>query len=463
MEITFKPSHKQFQAWEYLTDDITTELGYGGAASGGKSYLGCVWITSMCLTYEDTGWVIGRKELTNLKRTTLLTLFKVFKQFGIDESQYNYNQQNNTITFENGSQIFLLDLGYKPSDPLYTRLGGLEITGYFIDESNECNYEGIEILKTRTGRRNNEKHGLKPKGLESFNPSKNHVYQRYYKPWKDGTLPTYRKFIQALPQDNPHTTEDYLKQLRNSDKVTRMRLLEGNFEYDDDPATLMRYNNIVDIFSNTINIRDQKFISADIARLGDDKTVIMVWDDLEVVEIVTLEKTTTDVTAERIRELASKHRVPYSHIIIDEDGVGGGVVDNMGGVVGFVANSTPRKPIIDNDRIINYRNLKSQCYFELANKVNRHKISVKDCGIITQEKITEELEVIKQKDIDKDTKLAVIPKDEMKELLGRSPDYADAMMMRMYFELGQPERINISIRNPRRHYQTRQSNIKARR
>ena len=41
----------------------------------------------------------------------------------------------------------------------------------------------------------------------------------------------------------------------------------------------------------------------------------------------------------------------------------------------------------------------------------------------------------KQKDIDKDSKLAIVSKDEIKRNLGRSPDEADTLMMRMYFEV----------------------------
>jgi phage terminase large subunit len=76
-EVVFEASPKQFLAWQYLTDQVTTEFGSGGAAHGGKSYLGCEWLTDMCLAYPGTGWLLGRKELLNLKRTTLLTLFKV--------------------------------------------------------------------------------------------------------------------------------------------------------------------------------------------------------------------------------------------------------------------------------------------------------------------------------------------------------------------------------------------------
>ena len=49
--------------------------------------------------------------------------------------------------------------------------------------------------------------------------------------------------------------------------------------------------------------------------------------------------------------------------------------------------------------------------------------------------ITEELEQIKQKDIDKDTKITVISKDEIKQNIGHSPDESDCLMMRMWFEI----------------------------
>lgn len=434
METTFKPSKKQYEAWEYLTDDTTTELGYGGGASGGKSYLGCVWITTMCLAYPDTAWLIGRKELTNLKRTTIITLFKVFKDFGLDTTMYQYNQQNNIITFSNGSQIFFLDLGYKPSDPLFTRLGGLELTGAFVDEANEIPIEAINILKTRLGRRGE----LKPKILETFNPDKGHVYSRYYRPHKEGKLPPYRKFIPALATDNPYTTEEYLDQLRNSDKITKERLLFGNFEYDDDPSILVNTDAFEDLFTNTVN-RKEKFLSIDVARYGKDKTAIGLWNGYELSKVYIYEKYGIDQLSDVIKTLASQEQIPYSHIIIDEDGIGGGLVDNLRGVKGFMGNSIPFE-IWDTRQFkfipANFQNLKAQCYFTLADMINNHKLSVKDETI--KELLREDLSAIRQKNQDSDGKLAIISKDDMKDIIGRSPDISDMMMMRMYFEFKKP-------------------------
>ena len=438
MNIDFKPNKKQFQAWEYLTDDVHTEIGYGGGASGGKSYLGCVWIVTMCLAYEDTAWLIGRRELTNLKKTTLLTLFKVFKEFGLGENSYTYNQQNNIITFGNGSQIFLMDLDYKPSDSLYTRLGGLELTGAFIDESNECPEDAISVLKTRLGRRGT----IKPKLLETFNPSKNHVYKRYYKPSVDNSLPNHRVFIRALATDNPFTTEAYLEQLRNSDKITKERLLNGNFEYDDDPNALIDTEAIYDLFTNTITSTENKYLTADIARYGQDKTVIYCWRGLEVYKAYYYDKQGLDVTAQKIKEIVATEQIPYSHVIVDEDGVGGGVVDMIKGVKGFIANTRPfdlQEMRFGNKVPANFSNLKTQCYFKLADLINTHKIAVKIDDGYVRNMITEELQYVKQKDNVSDGKLMLMAKSEVKELLGHSPDFSDALMMRMYFEYTNPE------------------------
>ena len=49
-------------------------------------------------------------------------------------------------------------------------------------------------------------------------------------------------------------------------------------------------------------------------------------------------------------------------------------------------------------------------------------------------------EQVKQKALDSDMKKGVVPKDKVKELIGRSSDFADCIMMREYFEL-KPKRV----------------------
>jgi len=110
----------------------------------------------------------------------------------------------------------------------------------------------------------------------------------------------------------------------------------------------------------------------------------------------------------------------------------------MPGVKGFVNNSRAFDPkTILKYQLIkhNFSNLKTQCYFKLADYVNDSKISIGDIDIEYKKMIVEDLEQIKVKDADKDGKIQLIPKEEMKENLGRSSDFGDAIMMRMIFEV----------------------------
>jgi len=43
--------------------------------------------------------------------------------------------------------------------------------------------------------------------------------------------------------------------------------------------------------------------------------------------------------------------------------------------------------------------------------------------------------VIKLKNVDKDTKVTINTKDEQKRILGHSPDFGDAIMMKMFYNI----------------------------
>ena len=433
IDINFKPSTKQAKAWKLLFDKTTLFVGYGGSAFSGKSYLLCYWLTTMCIAYPGTAWGLGRKELVTLKKTTLVTLLKVFNEsnivLGID---FTYNQQSNNIKFSNGSIIYLIDMAYKPADPLFTRFGGLELTGAAIDESAESHYKAIEILFTRLGRCKNNDYGIAKKLLETFNPAKNHVYSRYYKPYKQNEETETHKFIPALPKDNPSPdVESYVKGiLATADKVTIERLIYGNFEYDDDPARLIEFDSIQNCFSNDFVIGGQMYISADIARYGSDKMVICVWSGWRVVEIFSLDKSSIIEIVAEIKRLAIKHKVPLTNIIADEDGVGGGVIDVLK-CKGFINNA---RAMQEDGVDVQYQNLKTQCYYLLAKKINNNEVFINIEDTEIKNTIIEELEQIKRDKIDNDGKLKILPKEKVKELIGRSPDYSDALMMRCYFE-----------------------------
>lgn len=418
--------NKQENAVYYLKDNQTQEVLYGGAAGGGKSALGCLWLIENCQKYPKTRWLMGRSKLKTLKETTLNTFFELTSNLGIS-NQFKFNSQSNIIYWNNGSEIILKDLFLYPSDPNFDGLGSLEITGAFIDECNQLSYKAWQIVKSRI-RYKLKEFNLIPKMLGTCNPAKNWTYKEFYKPAKENALQVYRKFIQALPKDNPHLHPSYLESLLRLDKNSKERLYFGNWEYDDDPATLIDNDAISDYF-NPIHLKPDgsKYLTIDVARKGKDKSVFRVWHGWLCIYRFSIDKSGIKEVVDKAKELQRKYGISNTNTIADEDGVGGGVVDYLG-CKGFINNS---KALNDE----NFDNLKSQCSIKMAQKICLREVGELCDSDFVKEITSEEMEQIKMKDIDKDGKQGVVPKDHIKEMIGRSPDEWDSIMMRFYFSL----------------------------
>ena len=409
-------------------DDITNEVLYGGSAGAGKSWLGCLWITTLCLKYKGIRCLIGRTVLTQLKMTTLNTLFETLQSMNLKSGEhYTYNGQSNVITFQNGSEIILKDLQYQPSDPNFDSLGGLELSAVFVDEAAQISQLAYNILKSRIRFKLNE-YNLQPKILMTCNPGQVWLKKVFYLPYIQDSLPDNMKFVPALPMDNPHLPASYIEMLKTLPSAQRKRLLEGDWNYMDESDNLFDFDSISNsVFSNVPQGTDKKYISVDVARFGTDRSVAIVWSGLVVLEVLVYTKLSTVELSSEIKELIAKYGVHPNNVIVDSDGVGGGVADQIKGT-NFVNNSRALHEQ-------NFSNLKSQCYVKLSELFKEGKISLNILDPNVVDELTQELLAIKLKDMDKDNKVQVQSKDEMKKILGKSPDLSDALMMRMYYEI----------------------------
>ena len=426
LNINTKFTKTQEQAIAYLFDKQTTEVLFGGAAGGGKSWVGCAWLILLCLKYPKTRYLMGRSKLDSLKKTTLNTFFEVCEMWNLKaDRHYHFNAGSNIITFFNKSEIILKDLFLYPSDKNFDSLGSLEITAAFIDEANQITEKAKNIVASRM-RYKLDDYNIIPKLLMTCNPAKNWVYTQYYRPAKEGKQKPHRRFIQSLVDDNEYISKFYKKQLQTLDELSKQRLLFGNWEYDATNDALIEYDAILNLFSQK-GVTGNKYISCDVARFGSDKTVIMYWEGLHIKKIKTLLKSAINDVVSEVKQIQQANAVPLRNIIIDEDGVGGGAKDFLR-CQGFVNNSKALKGE-------NYQNLKTQCYYKLADLINRAQIGIICPDITIKNNLIEELEQVRTKDADKDNKLQMIPKDTIKAIIGRSPDYSDAMAMRMFYEI----------------------------
>lgn len=428
---------KQLEAVKYWIDNETIDIAYGGSKGSGKSFLGCSLICGDALIYPETHYFIARKTLTDLRKFTIPSINEVMSIFGIDSSYYKYNGQDNYFRLYNDSKIFLIDAKYIPSDPNYMRFGSMQMTRGWIEEAGEFEEECKNNLQASIGRWKNKEYNLTPKLLQTCNPAKNYLYRDYYKLNKENKLPNYRKFIQALPSDNKMLPEEYISNLLKILSPNEIeRLVKGNWEFDDNPYAMFDYNKIINLFSNEyVQRTGEKYLTADIAYEGSDLFVIGIWNGLVLEKIIAFDKVDETQVSNKIHTARIENDVPISNTIYDADGLKRYVRESA--ISGYLADANEfhngGKPIKVEGKLENFFNLKAQCYFELGELVKNDKIYIQDKTYKKQ--IIEELEQVCKLPLADDGKIRLEKKDNLKERLGRSPDFADMMMMRMWFEL----------------------------
>ncbi len=212
-----------------------------------------------------------------------------------------------------------------------------------------------------------------------------------------------------------------------TESVFRMLYLLEDGESEDQ---LIRNDAISSIFTNDFVVGGKRCITADIALHGSDKFVVGGWDGFRLTDCIILPKSDGKQVVEKILWLRNKNGVPTSNIAYDADGVGGFLAGYIKGAIAFNNGGTP---INESNQKMQYRNLKSQCYFKLAERINNNLLYVA-CEV-PKDELSEELKAVKNANVDKDGKLGVIAKEDVKEIIGRSPDLSDMLMMREVFEL----------------------------
>jgi hypothetical protein len=307
------------------------------------------------------------------------------------------------------------------------------MTRGWIEEAGEVSAKAKAMLQATIGRWKNDFYNLPGKLLVTLNPSKNFVYEDYYLANKENRLPEYRKFIQALPTDNKSLPKNYIRDLMRTlkgDEKSIRRLVYGDWEYDDNPYSMYEYDHVCNLFTNSfVQASGPKYMTADIAYMGADIFVVMIWHGFRVVKVYGIDKIDETAIGSRLKELAEEHNVPYSNITYDADGLRK-----------FTANSlsklTAAKPFVNNSAPLKdkqFRNLKTECAFMLKEYLEKSLIFIADLEFKKQ--IMSDLEQICREPTDDEGKIKLESKKELKKRTGRSPDWFDALLMRFIFEL----------------------------
>lgn len=282
LTINFAPSERQYELWNYLQPDHCPHCGGsienvfvghdregnpqykpqctqchsqdlpqiilgGGAAGGGKSYIGSCWVISSCMQFENIRAVVARKTIKSLKESTFNTIKTVMKNWGLKEGEnFKINNLEGTVTFWNDSVILLKELDDLPSDPNFERLGSSEFTIAFIDEVSEISEKAIEVLFSRLRWRTHETFKI-PRMLMTTNPCMTWVRSRFVQD-EDGNPVKCREsevFVRFSLYDNPDIgfRQIYEAALNKiTDKATKERLKYGNWDFTDTNVSAAYWN-----------------------------------------------------------------------------------------------------------------------------------------------------------------------------------------------------------------------------
>lgn len=429
LEFDTHGNEKQKDCVRAWNNSEITEITYGGSKGSAKSFTGCSLIFGDALMYPKTHYFIARKVLKDLRSFTIPSIYEIFDIWNLDKDRYlKYNGQDSFFTLPNESRVYLMDAKYLPSDSDYERFGSMQFTRGWIEEAGEFELACKQNLQASIGRKMNKEYNLAPKLLQTCNPSKNYLYSDFKKN-REGILESHKAFIQAFPQDNKMLGDQYVENLHKTlTGAQKERLLYGNWDYDDDPSALCTYDSILDIFTNDHVKGGKKYISSDLAMQGRDRFIAVSWDGLIGSIDIDLEKSTGRSIELSLKQLKQDKGVSNSRIVADADGLGNYIESYIENIKAFHGNQMAKDA--------QYANIKSECGFKLAELINKGEIRIK-CSDEQKERLKDELSMCLKRDkIDADNqKKRLIPKDKMKDLLGHSPDYLDALLMRMFFEV----------------------------
>jgi hypothetical protein len=242
LDVNLEP--KQTQAFT----TPATEVLYGGAAGGGKSYYLRVAAIAWCGAVPGIQVYLFRRTLPDLRDNHLRgpTSFFVLLANGLKDGRVKYRAQENEFEFQNGA---ILHLCYCDSENDVEKYRGAEIHVLMMDELTHFSEYQYRFLRSRVrvaGLKlpENVKHRL-PRIEAASNPgSIGHAWVKrtFITPKPPGELwktsaeegGMIRQFIPARLSDNPHLTKDdpqYADRLRGlgSDNLVRA-MLDGDWD-----------------------------------------------------------------------------------------------------------------------------------------------------------------------------------------------------------------------------------------
>lgn len=431
---------KQAEAVAAVNDPSVDELVLIGVVGSGKTDVAAHIVISICLGFPKTYWPAFRQNISTSIKTLIPSYLEMADKMGLEQGvDFVYNQQAKTMTFNNKSVIIFVEADAS-KDRGGKKIKGINATGNHLDEPDELEYEMFIQATSRRGRRN--ENGQPSLSILTLNPNDGWAKERYYDPWKAGTLPPNVRVIEFALEDSWLSPRD-IAALQTNPEWWTQRYLYNNWNYSDESNSLFKSRHWAASLVDDLDPTLDRAAGYDVARSGTDRSVrgLLYGTTLMDLRIMKdkLESIDTSVQADALVEDASEFGYGLDNLVIDAVGLGVGVVDSLSKLGysphEFMSGAKPdpavRLDVTDNVPLA-FDNLRSQMIYLYARGIELGKIKhFRGCPFLNELK----KEAMVHHFDTTDKVLKVEGKDKVKKRLGFSPDLLDAVVMALYLAL----------------------------
>ena len=252
-------------------------------------------------------------------------------------------------------------------------------------------------------------------------------------------------FIEAKLADNKKLMKadpTYLSNLVNQDEEQRARDLDGNWKYRNVGDDLIKLANLEEFFKNSFQFGDnQRRCACDVAFDGGDNLVmwLFIGDHIEDVYVCSA---TSRTVLNNVKNKLEEWRVLEENFTYDLSGLGQTFK-------GFFTHAVPfnNRESVEERYKGQFDNIKSQCAYMFYHALNDGELSINPdlldlkfsgdgySNMALRDILRKERKAIK-KNIDiSDNGFCIIKKRMMKQIVGHSPDFIEALLMIFIFKI----------------------------
>lgn len=430
--------------------EIDTIVLIGSVGTGKTAVVAHIGI-SICYKFPETTWHAWRKNNSVSRKTLVRTYRRTLKQMNFIEGEdYVWRDRDMEIIFKHNGSIITFSEANRSIDRDLNKVKGIDASCNHIDEANELDFDMCEMIESRKGR--NNEHGQPSLNFITMNPNSGWAKKRFYKPYKEGTLPDNVVVIEFTIEDSWQSPEDISRLMMRS-KWWVQRFIKNNWEYADESGTILSSRWFDQNKTKKLESATKRSSGFDVAiKKGGDRAVYAYWQGFTLagIKIVkdTDEETDTDTLAEELISLNSQYRVGYRDCAVDAVGNGAGVIGS-GKKRGheffeYVSGASPMENLsIDGTEMFStdYNMLRSQAIHAFALMMEAGYIALYDgCEYLTE---FEEEAMEHGYTEDKKT-LKIESKEDIKARTGSSPDIFDAVIMGFLMQIIKEQAIDYS-------------------